>query len=129
MIAKLQAIASSIVKAGYNGWAALPYWAQKALRDAATVGIITATALVAALDLVFPGSISEARAYGLILWTSVVPTTVAAIVAVLRVELLPPLGDWIFCKLNLIRTWLEKNDYQTLKACNCVPGECDCCCC
>lgn len=76
-------------------WNGLPEVARKVLRDAVTIGVTTAIAAVAALNLVFPGSIDQAKAEALLVWATAVPTVAAAVWAILRVELLPPLTNWL----------------------------------
>jgi hypothetical protein len=71
-------------------WMRIPEPVAKALRDAA-VGAFT---VVVALNLAIPGSLDEAKAEAVTVFAVVVP----AIVAVLRVELLPWIVDQMFAR-------------------------------
>jgi len=115
MIQKLQNFAAKITEALANGWQQLPTWAQKALRDGATAFIIMIALSYSTLNLVFPHSISEARAEGLLLWANLIGPAVYAFVAVFRTEFLPPLWDAILRKLNLFKTTVVGDSTITLQ--------------
>jgi hypothetical protein len=76
-----------------NFWNSLPEWLRKGSRDAA----IGALAAITALNLAIPGSLPEAKAEGL---TAAVAVG-AAVLAVVRVEILPPLLAWLLDALGL----------------------------
>ena len=82
----------AVINAWWNG---LPEAIRKALRDMATVGVTTGIAAFAALNLIFPGTIDQAKAEALLAIVTVVPTVAAAAFAVVRVELLPALVNWL----------------------------------
>jgi hypothetical protein len=77
----------------WNGW---DEWARKGLRDAA----IGAAAAAIALNLAIPGSLDQVKAEAL----TVVVAAGAAVLAIVRVELLPPLLAWLLDRLGLFYT-------------------------
>lgn len=87
---------AALIAAVINAWNGAPEWARKGLRDAA----IGAAAAIVALNLAIPGSLDQAKAEGL---TAVVAAG-AAILAIVRVELLPPLLSWLLDHLGLFYT-------------------------
>jgi hypothetical protein len=87
---------ASFVTWVYNTWQQIPEAIQKGLRDAA----IAAFGAVLALNLVFPGNVDQAKSEALI----VLLAAAAAAWAVIRVEVLPPLLDWLLNHLNLYFT-------------------------
>jgi hypothetical protein len=79
-----------------NAWNGAPEWLRKGLRDAA----IGAAAAVVALNLAIPGSLDQAKAEAL----TIVVAAGAAVLAIVRVEILPPLLTWLLSQMGLYRT-------------------------
>jgi hypothetical protein len=72
-------------------WDGLPEAVKKALRDGGTAFVVTFTAALTLLNLVFPGTLDQAKAEALLIASGAVIPAVFAAVAILRVELLPAL--------------------------------------
>lgn len=76
-------------------WNSLPESVRKALRDTVAVGFTATTGVLAYLNIVVPGSIAQTQAEALLFWTAGVPVIVAAIFAIVRVELIPAIINWL----------------------------------
>ena len=87
---------ANIVRFIINTWNEAPEWLRKGLRDAA----IGAFAAVTALNLVIPGTLDQFKAEAL---TAAVAAG-AAFLAIVRVEILPPLLSWLLSLLGLAYT-------------------------
>jgi hypothetical protein len=87
---------AKIIAAIINAWNALPTWARKAARDA----VLGAIAAVAVLNLGIPGSLDQAKAEAL----TAITAAALAVLAIIRVEVLPPLLAWILAQLGLVYT-------------------------
>ena len=87
---------ANIVATIVNFWDGLPEWLRKGLRDAA----VGAVAAVSALNLAVPGTLDQVKAEALI----AVVAAGAAVLAIVRVEILPPLFTWLIGSLGLHHT-------------------------
>ena len=69
-----------------DAWLTIPEWLAKAIRDAFTGALVAITAL----NLVFPGSVDQAKAEGLLIVSVAIPV----VLAVIRVQVVPRVVDW-----------------------------------
>jgi|ERR1035437_676736 hypothetical protein len=78
-----------------DAWNGLPETLKKALRDGGTAFVVTFTAALSLLNLVFPHTLDQAKAEALLVASGAVIPAVFAIIAILRVELLPAALNWL----------------------------------